>query len=321
LITPAAHNRGRVLVTGAAGFLGRHLVDGLLAEGWEVLALVHRRRLAVRPDSTPVRLLEGDINDPSVIRAAVSGASAVCHLAAYIPPNHADPTYAEPCLRTNALSTLHLAQAVLDHPGCTFLYLSSSNAYAPGADNASEEDALYPADRATYYLASKLLGELYVEHLRRTCRLRAVTLRVSTTYGWGMARGSVVSQFMERARQGLPLTVRDGGVPTYDFVYARDVVRVALAALRETRPGVYNVGSGTAHSLLDLAGAVANTFPEHGARIDVEPPVGPIPASFRAVSIQKAAATWGYKPASLREGLADYRRQMERLPGDCCDTE
>jgi len=300
-----------VLVTGAAGFLGRSLVAELASNGDEVVALVHENGLPENLKTRISHVVYGDIRDSDILRTAIAQVDAICHLAAYLPPDYEDPSFAQACLQVNSLATLRLAQAALEKPGCRFVHLSSSNAYAYADGAVTEEGLLYPADRATYYLASKMVGELYVEHLRRVAGLQSVCFRISSAYGCGMSEKSVVARFMASARQGVPLQVWDGGIPTYDFVYVVNVVQLIAAAVRGGEPGVYNAGSGTANSVLELARAVADTYPERKIAVEVKPPLASIPASFRALSIDKAARMWGYRPLSLHEGLANFRERME----------
>jgi UDP-glucose 4-epimerase len=301
----------RVLVTGAAGFLGRHVLAELSATGHEVTALTHKTSLPKILATQGVRVIAGDIRDAGTWRDAVSQVDGVCHFAAYIPPNYEDHTYAEACLQANGLATLEMARTALKSPSCRFIYASAGNAYSSGDGPADEEESLYPADRATYYLASKTLGELYVEHLRRARGLEAICFRISTPYGFGMSDNSAVAHFMRRANEGLPLQVFDGGLPTYDFVYAGDVARLVAAALTGGLPGVYNVGSGAGHSLAELAQTVAETYPERKISIEIKPPSNSTRAGFGALSIKKAAEMWDYRPLSLREGLAEYRKRMD----------
>jgi len=304
----------RVLVTGATGFLGRYLVAELWGNGCEVVALVHKSGLPENLRAQVSHVVEGDITNPNTWREAVSQVDAVCHFAAYIPPDYEDSSYAETCLQVNSLATLALAQAALQRPRCRFIYSSAGNAYAFADEVASEESLLYPADRAAYYLASKMAGELYVEHLRRVAGLESICFRISTPYGFGMGEQSAVAHFMKCAHEGLPLQVIDGGIPTYDFVHVANVVQLVKAALRDGQPGVYNLGSGIAHSVFELAQAVADTYPERNISIEVKPPLDSIPARFAALSIDKAVKMWRYHPLSLREGLAKYRERIEKGP-------
>jgi UDP-glucose 4-epimerase len=127
-----------------------------------------------------------------------------------------------------------------------------------------------------------------------------------------MPRNSVVAFFMAQAIARKPLPVRDGGVPSCDFVYIGDVARLVTAALETGVDGIYNAGSGTATSVLDLAHAVKATFSEFPVGIDVAPAAGRAPASFPPLSMAKAQAMWGHSPMSLKAGLAAFRTHLER---------
>ena len=122
----------------------------------------------------------------------------------------------------------------------------------------------------------------------------------------------VLARFMQLARNDYPLEVRDGGRFQADYVYVNDVVTLALAAAEFGESGVYNVGSGHAHSVLELAQAVAAVFPEHGVRITVQPALEHGPSGFAALAIDKAVLTWGYQPLPLAEGLVRFRQELER---------
>ena len=304
----------RVLLTGAAGFLGRYVLAELSAAGHDVTALTHKTPLPKALAAQSARVIVGDIREAQTWRETVSQVDCICHFAAYIPPNHDDHAYAEACLQANGLATLEIARTASKAGQCRFIYASAGNAYAFGDAAADEGTLVYPADRAAYYLASKILGELYVEHLRRAAGLDAICFRISTPYGSGMAEKSVVAHFMKQASKGLPLQVLDGGLPRYDFVHAGDVARLAVAALTRGLPGVYNVGSGSAHSLAELAQAVAEIYPERKISIEIKPPSSSTLPGFGALSITKAAETWDYRPLSLREGLAAYRKRMDQEP-------
>lgn len=303
----------RVLVTGSNGFIGKYLVDALLSEGWAVLAIVHRMPSSLQTQNDLLEIVQADINDQDLMSSLVTRVDAICHLAAYIPDNHEDPSLAGACIQTNALATLHLATSAARHRILNFIYASGGNSYVYSKSPVSEDCQLYPVERATYYLVSKLLGEMYVEHLRYISSLNSICLRISTPYGWGMPPRSLVSRIMQLASKSFPIEVWDGGVTTYDFVDVVDVVRVILNALKSGTPGIYNVGSGQACSVLELAQTVAEVFPENNIPILIKPSKGIIPVSFSALSIEKAKQTWGYSPMDLKSGLMRYRQEMDSI--------
>lgn len=300
-----------VLLTGASGFIGRRVLALLLARGFRVVAGVHTGALPQSLESLVEDVVSLDMEDHAAIRNTVSTVDAVCHIAAYIPSDYEDISQAERCLKVNSLGTLELAASAMQRPGRRFVHLSSSNAYSSETLFAEEESPMYPADRATYYLASKLTGELYVEHLRRRGGLNSVSLRVSSVYGFGMLESAVVSRFMRAAHDGLDLEVRDGGIPAYDFVYVEDIASLAVQALTSGSPGVYNAGSGKASSVLELANCIREVYRDTPISIRVRESEGRVPASFPALAMTKAAKAWGHEPTVLPLGLTKYRQDLE----------
>lgn len=298
----------KVLVTGGSGAVGRHVLPLLLEGGHCVTALVHRG--VIRADHENLGAIEGDLLDPSTLLHAVREADCVCHLAAFVPDDYQDAGCAAACFQVNALATLHLAEL------CTRLNkrlvsCSSGQAYVHSAEPVTEEARLYPAEHATYYLASKLAGELFVEHLRRQQGLEAVTFRVGSCYGPGMRDGSVLSTFMSRALARKSLTVRNDGRQTCDFVHVGDVARLIVSAVQGGASGVYNAGSGVATSVADLASTIREMFPELSVGIEfVETEESPR-ASFPALCMDKTRACWGQPITSLKAGLAAFRTCME----------
>lgn len=299
--------RGRVLVTGAAGFLGRHFVRALVADGWSVIANVRREADGLR--LAGVTPWVADVADLIDNPGRCPEFEAVCHAAACIPRGTCAIDAARRCHEVNAVATLALARRALERQA-RFVYISAGNLYESGSKPADESEPVYPSRRSPFYLTSKLAGEIYVEHLRQIHGLDAVSLRVTSPYGPGMPERHVVAQFIAAARERRPLVVADGGRDRMDFVAVNDVAFAVAAALRRGEPGVYNIGAGETHSISDLAYQIAAVYGPCLA-IDIRP-AGSIPATgFRSVSITKARAAWGYEPTSLIAGLRQLRDKLE----------
>lgn len=287
-----------VFLTGASGFLGRHVAEAFTSRGWRVLALAHR---GVVPHGAEA--VVGDLARPETYADALVAANAVCHLAVHRPKVPPSTDEADLCVAVNALATLRLATAVAAGQTARFVYFSAGNAYAWSDEPRSEDDALYPSGSHSFYLASKLLGEIYVEHVRRTNGLAAVSLRISSPYGPGMPNGSAVAAFCRAARRGEPLLVRGGGRPTADLVYVKDVAAITVAASGGGQPGVYNIGSGRATRILDLAAAVVRASGRADLRIELQDD-GALDLGYPALDVTKARREWGFDPQSIDAGLA-----------------
>ena len=303
----------RVLITGATGFLGRHLTRALCATDYEVVAII-------RSASPGLQELEGKLKtiilpEPSlqeITSTLKDSFDVVCHLAAFIPETHLDPANARLCIETNVMLTLHLLQASLENGVKRFVYFSAGNTYLQDLDNpAKETEALYPSRISPFYLGSKMLAEIFVEHYKQQYSLDAISLRMSSPYGIGMPAKSAVMNFIHRTLQGLPLQVQGGGRHKTDFVFVRDVIDVTMHALHSGPPGVYNVGSGVAKSILELAQAVSEVF-ERKVPIEIVPTSSAVKGGFRPLDIEKARTTWKWSPRSLQDGLRVMRIEMER---------
>lgn len=301
----------RVFITGASGFLGRHLARALCAADYEVVALV--RSLSPSLGDLAGKLKTIVLSNPNLQElsdALGDGFDVVCHLAAFLPKNHLDPSYARLCLESNVVLSLNLLQASLYNGVKRFVYFSAGNAYSHDSDRpARETDPIYPSRISPFYLGSKMLAEVFVEHYRQQYSLDTVSLRISSPYGTGMPVKSVIINFIHKALKGLPLQVYGDGQYKTDLVYVGDVVDVAMAAIHGGLPGVYNVGSGVATSILELAHIVSEVF-ERNVPIQFIPAKSDCRGGFRPLDIGKARNMWNWDPRSLKDGLRAMRAEM-----------
>ena len=301
----------RVLVTGAAGFIGAHVVDAALAQGWRVTAVDTRwnPRVMERPGVVGV---QADILAKDGLTPWLNGVAGICHVAGFIPPCMENPAFAKQCLRVNALGTLKLLEALArnKHPP-RLVYFSAGAAYEFANTPVAETAPLYPANRASYYIASKMLGELYVEHFRRAGALHAISLRIGACYGPGMPATGVIPAFLRAARAGKDLVIKAGARATYDYVYVADVAHVAVQALATGADGIYNIGSGRTWNAMQLAQTVVEIFPEQQPRIISAPFIREQLQGFSALDSRKAHGTWGFTPRSLTAGLRDLWLSQE----------
>lgn len=308
--------RRKVLVTGAAGFIGRHLATALVAQGHEVVAHVRSRDLpASLADSRLVTITRATETHPLPTANDLADVDVVCHVAAFVPEKFSDSHAADSCLRINALDTLRLAESACVARVRRFIHFSSGQIYRYSSTPVAEDAPTFPAARATYYLGSKLLAELYVEHLRLEHGLPATIWRVGSCYGPGM-KGGVVGHFIELARRGETIEIHSPA--TADFVHVDDVVNLTLTAIDATPPtpampdpngetcGPFNVGSGQPRTLHDLAAAVKAAFPDRLVPIVDRTEAAPKAAlpAFAPLAIERAQRVWGYRPRSLEAGIA-----------------
>lgn len=247
----------KVLVTGGAGFIGSHLVEKLLSAGDRVRVLddlsTGKRENLPRHDA--LEFIQGDICNAELVNRCVAGTEAVAHLAAVasVQASIDDP------IRTHQVNfdgTLNLLEAARRARTGRFLYACSAAVYGDAASiPVSEQTMLNPLSP---YAVDKLSGEYYLLHYCRKYRLAATSFRFFNIYGPRQDPSSpysgVISIFADRLRRNQPVTVFGDGSQTRDFVYVADLAQLLARAAHgpEGVGGIFNVGTGNRHSLLQL---------------------------------------------------------------------
>lgn len=247
----------KILVTGGAGFIGSHLAEKLLALGDSVRVLddlsTGKRENLGRHDA--LEFIEGDVRDAGLVDRCVKGMDAVVHLAAVasVQASMDDP------IRTHQVNfdgTLNLLEAARRHRIKRFIYACSAAVYGDAATVPVSEE-LTP-NPVSPYATDKLSGEYYLLHYQRAHGLAATSFRFFNIYGPRQDPSSpysgVISIFVECLMRNRPVTVYGDGSQTRDFVYVADLADLLARAARgsEGSGAVFNVGTGAAHSLLDM---------------------------------------------------------------------
>jgi UDP-glucose 4-epimerase len=252
----------RALVTGGAGFIGSHLVEGLAAAGWSVRVLDDlssgcESNLAAVRDS--VELLVGDVRDPSAVEGALDGVSVVFHLGAIasVPASVEDPLGTGSVNLDGTLRVLEAARSA----GAERVVLASSCAiYGDAGPLPAREDAV--PRPASPYAVQKAAAELYAGVYTRLHGLATVALRYFNVYGPRQRPDSeyaaVIPRFVAACLEGKPPSIFGDGGQTRDFVSVDDAVRANLLAAtrQEAIGGVFNVASGVETSIADLAARI-----------------------------------------------------------------
>jgi UDP-glucose 4-epimerase len=234
----------RALVTGGAGFIGSHVVDSLVRDGFEVLVVDDlsagdRSRIAAK-----ARLAEVDITDNEALTAAFDGfrPQAVYHLAAQasVMASVADP--GRDCA-VNVLGTLYVAEAARRHAAPLVFTSTGGAIYGNGVTIPTAEDQI--ALPLSPYGASKLAAESYVRSWSAAHGVPNAVMRLGNVYGPRQTphgEAGVVAIFSYRLSASLPCTLYGHGTPTRDYVHVHDVVAALRAA--SGRTGVFNIGTG-----------------------------------------------------------------------------
>jgi UDP-glucose 4-epimerase len=297
----------RALVTGGAGFIGPNLVAGLLELGHSVIVLDNFS--TGQPENLPyspgLTIQEGDVLDYSQVLASVKEADVVFHMAAQV-GNVLSLQRPESDLSANAIGTINVLQASRDCGIKQIIYSSSSAIFGETKYIPVDED--HPKDPASPYGLSKLAAEKYCLILGAEYGLRVCCLRYFNVYGANQRfnpYGNVIPIFVEWALRGEPLIIYGTGNQTRDFVEVRDIVNSNLLAMEKGAEGVFNIGTGVATSVNELARQVINA-------VDKEVDLGYAPPRHGEIlhslaDISRAATYLSFKPAiSIEEGVRSY---------------
>ena len=310
----------RALVTGAAGFIGSHVVDRLLVDGWKVTALddfddfydvaIKRRNVAAHLADPSYSLVEADLRDPAELRERLSGEyDVVVHLAARAGVR---PSIEAPLLyqAVNVAGTQHLLELCREWGVRQFVFASSSSVYGvnPRVPWSEEDHVLMPISP---YASTKVSGELLGHVYSHLYGIRFVALRFFTVYGPRQRPDLAIHKFARRMLEGRPIPVFGAGETMRDYTYVDDVVTAVRSAMAYTATPyeVINVGNNRTVSLRELIGALEDALGV-GATIERHPEQpGDVPQTW--ASIDKASRLLDYAPRThLGQGLAEFARWL-----------
>jgi len=251
--------RRRVLVTGAGGFIGSHLVELLVAEGAKVRAFVHynSRNCWGHLDGLGlpgVEVVSGEIQDPFGVRAAVEGCSMVFHLAALIgiPYSYVAP---QSYVSTNVIGTLNVLEAARSCGVERLVHTSTSETY--GTALYTPIDERHPLQGQSPYSASKIAADKMAESYWRSFDLPVTTLRPFNTFGPRQSLRAVIPTIIAQALGDGPIRLGSRS-PVRDFTFVEDTARAFLAAgISDATVGeTLNAGSGKGITIGALADVI-----------------------------------------------------------------
>lgn len=299
--------RTTYLVTGGAGFIGSHLCEALLARGDQVRVLDDLSTGKKENLAAAVELIEGDVADAAAVRRAVEGVAGCFHLAAIASVERCTSDWLD-SHRANLTGAITLFDAIRQTPATVpVVYASSAAVYGDAASIPITETT--DCRPLSAYGADKFGCELQARVASHVHGVPTIGLRFFNVYGPRQDPRSpysgVISIFCERIRRGTPIDVFGDGSQTRDFVYVDDVVTALLAAmqLRPTDAPVFNVCTGHAASVLDLAHVIADAA---GTTLDARhkpPRAGEIRHSTGSRALSQAALSLP-TPVALPTGIA-----------------
>ena len=305
-----------VAITGADGFIGSHLTEACVRRGHRVRAMVQYNALDgwgwlddLAPDLlAEVEVVAGDVRDARSVRAFVTDAEVVLHLAALIAIPY---SYQAPAsyLATNAVGTLNVLEATRELGTARVVHTSTSEVYGTARSVPMRED--HPLQAQSPYAASKVAADKLAESYHLSYGLPVVTLRPFNTFGPRQSARAVIPTLVAQVAAGRPRVGMGALGPTRDFNYVTDTAAAFLAVAEAPAEAVVgrtlNAGSGRETPIGDLPAMVA-----HALGRDVEVVQEPERLRPRASEVQRLVcdasalrAATGWAPSvTLEEGIA-----------------
>jgi len=244
----------KYVITGGAGFIGRHIAEYLSEQGHKVIILDSLRTgFESNLNGLNVQFEKGDIRDQMLVNELVKDANGIFHLAALVSVPESLSSITE-CIEINTLGTINILEAARKNENCKVILSTSAANYGnnpilPKVETMSPEPM-------TPYAITKLDGEFYLKMYQDQWNVPTASLRYFNVFGPrqnpNSAYAAAVPIFINKALLNEPLTIYGDGLQTRDFIYVKDIVKANLLAY-ELGSDIYNVALGHSTSILELA--------------------------------------------------------------------
>jgi len=305
----------KVLITGAAGFIGSHLCERLLDDGWQVVGVdnfddfydpqIKRRNIEGCLKNKNFQLVEADIRDGSAISVPVGdGIDIIVHLAARAGVR---PSIAQPLLYAdvNVNGTTALLEAAKKHKVVKFIFGSSSSVYGNNEKVPFSED-----DNVDFpispYAATKKACELICHTYHHLYGISVTCLRFFTVYGPRQRPDLAIHKFARLIEQGKPIPVYGDGTMSRDFTYIDDIINGTVAAMQKCAGfNIYNLGESRPITVNDLVAEIEKALGKKAIKEHVPLQPGDVERTYADVT--KAVSELGYNPKTkIEDGLAKF---------------
>jgi UDP-glucuronate 4-epimerase len=303
----------RALVTGAAGFIGSHLCEALLARGWTVRGVdsfndfydprYKRRNIVAALEHPGFELIRGDLSD-LVLDDILDGVDAVAHLAGEPGVTTSwGPAFARYVDR-NIMATQRLLEAVSRLGARPFVYASSSSVYGTDADALRARGEPRPKSP---YGVSKLAAEALVGAYSHSFGIPATSLRYFSVYGPRQRPDMAAHRFIESMLDGRPITIYGDGSQVRDYSYVADVVDATIRSLSADLPlgAVLDIASGSPVDVNTLIATLQDLLPLDDATVErVGERRGDVERTAGRIDLTRERLGWSPR-TDLQSGLAE----------------
>jgi UDP-glucuronate 4-epimerase len=305
----------KALITGAAGFIGSHLSERLLAEGWSIVGVdnfndfydpqIKRRNINNCLKNENFLLVEADIRDSGAMDEVIGrDVQIVVHLAAMAGVR---PSIAQPLLYAdvNVNGTMILLELAKEHGIEKFIFGSSSSVYGNNEKVPfSEDDNVdFPISN---YAATKKAGELICHTYHHLYGMSVTCLRFFTVYGPRQRPDLAIHKFAKLIEQDKPIPVYGDGTMMRDFTYIDDIINGVVAAVDRCNGfNIYNLGESQPITVNDLIAEIENALGKKAVRQYQPPQPGDVERTY--ADITKSVIELGYNPKTpIHAGLASF---------------
>ena len=246
----------KILVTGGAGFIGSNLVDMLLEHGYEVSVLDNLSSGKISNIPKKVEFIKGNICEPETVKSSLKDVEIIFHLAAQA---SVAVSMTNPLLDTeyNVKGTVNILETAYQTEIDQFIFASTGGAIY-GSPKLSPPNESSSEEPISIYGTSKLVAEKYISLYQRR-GLKSSILRFANVYGPRQdphGEAGVISIFMNKIKSGKPIHVFGDGSSSRDYVFVKDVAKVAMEMIKKPYPNPINVGSGQETILNDLISVI-----------------------------------------------------------------
>jgi nucleoside-diphosphate-sugar epimerase len=293
--------KGKVLVTGGAGFVGTELVSQLVRGGYAVTVLDKKEK----PNGWEhIKYIKGDIQNAAKCVIACAGQDFVIHLAAKprIPESFINP---DDYFDNNVTGTKNILTAASAVGIRKFVYASSSSVYG---NNPAPHKPYHKPDPLNYYAMTKLFGEHLCKQYKNMFDLNYNILRFFTVYSENQPDtnegGLMIAKFHRLAKEDEPLTVHGDGEYKRDYVHVSDVARACIASMEsKVKSEIFNVGTGTNISVNAVVDILKETYPDLST-VHVDEPKGYAKETLADVSKIHKLLGWKHE-IDIADGIRD----------------
>ncbi|MFC1738645.1 GDP-mannose 4,6-dehydratase [Planctomycetota bacterium] len=313
----------KILITGAAGFIGSHLTERLLSEGHHAIGLdnfddfydpkVKRRNIETFLEDKNFKLIEADIRDSAACEKVISaGVDCIVHLAARAGVR---PSIEQPALYAdvNINGTLTLLEAAKKYSLKKFIFGSSSSVYGnnkkvPFAEDDNVDFPISP------YAATKKACELLCRTYHHLCGIDVTCLRYFTVYGPRQRPDLAIHKFAKLIEQGKAVPVYGDGSMMRDFTYIDDIIDGTVAAIDKCAGyHIYNFGESKTISVNELITELEKALGKKAVKENVPRQPGDVEKTYADVT--KAVHELGYNPSTdIQTGLAKFVTWLRKEP-------